>query len=335
MSSSPNLRKSDADEQAALWAARLDGASLKDGDYAELRVWLDQDPSHRTLLSDYCQFSADLERRLPDLVEAGLVELPATRIPVRRRRMRAWIFTLAGTCAAAAAVAFLWFARPQTQYEAYATSMGQRKSITLYDGTHIELNADTSLLVETDKRRRHVRLASGEAFFHVAKDPSRPFTVSTPSGSVRVTGTVFDVSTDAKSDIDVTVVEGHVLVHPSQTGTTSHPEVVALSAGDSLAADAKGVTVRHLSDASVQDALAWRTGQVVFDGTPLREALARFARYHGRGITASEAAGKLRLGGRYSLDDLDGFLSNLEEALPVKVTQDSSGTIRVSLRSEP
>ena len=333
MSTSPHLPNPEAAKQASLWAARLDGSSLNDADHAALRAWLDENPEHRTLLSGYCQFSADLERCLPSLVEAGLIDLPTHAQP--RRRPRTWIVGLACSIAAAVVLAFVWYAHPYTQYESFATSMGQRRSITLGDGTHIELNADTSLLVETDKRRRHVRLASGEAFFHVAKDPSRPFTVSTPSGSVRVTGTVFDVSTDAKSDIDVTVVEGHVLVHPSQTGTTSHPEVVALSAGDSLAADAKGVTVRHLSDASVQDALAWRTGQVVFDGTPLREALARFARYHGRGITASEAAGKLRLGGRYSLDDLDGFLSNLEEALPVKVTQDSSGTIRVSLRSEP
>ncbi len=333
MSTSPHLPNPEAAKQASLWAARLDGSSLNDADHAALRAWLDENPEHRTLLSGYCQFSADLERCLPSLVEAGLIDLPTHAQP--RRRPRTWIVGLACSIAAAVVLAFVWYAHPDTQYESFATSMGQRRSITLGDGTHIELNADTSLLVETDRRRRHVRLASGEAFFQVAKDKTRPFTVVTPSGSVRVTGTVFDVSTDAKTDFDVTVVEGNVQVHPRQSQASKPPESVSLQAGDCLSANVDGVTVSHLSPSALEDALAWRQGQVVFDGTPLRDALARFARYHGRGITTTAAAGKLRLGGRFSLDDLDGFLSDLEEALPVKVTQDSAGTIRVSLRSEP
>ena len=38
-------------------------------------------------------------------------------------------------------------------------------------------------------------LAAGEAFFQVAKDSARPFFVETAAGSVRVTGTQFNVRT--------------------------------------------------------------------------------------------------------------------------------------------
>ena len=72
----------------------------------------------------------------------------------------------------------------------------------------------------------------------------------------------------------------------------------------------------------------------MFNGVPLRDALARFARYHGRGITATPDAAVQRVGGRFSLDDLDGFFAALEEALPVRVTRNLNGTVQVSLRTE-
>jgi transmembrane sensor len=107
-----------------------------------------------------------------------------------------------------------------------------------------------------------------------------------------------------------------------------------LAAGDHLSAGPDGVAIRALNAAALDATLAWRQGQIVFDGVPLREALTRFARYHGRGITATAGAAELRVVGRYSLDDLDGFLAQLEEALPVRVTRSLNGTVQVSLRSE-
>jgi transmembrane sensor len=93
-----------------------------------------------------------------------------------------------------------------------------------------------------------------------------------------------------------------------------------------------GVHVQALSASEIDDSLAWRAGQAVFSGTPLREALACFARYHGRGISATAAASELRVGGRFSLDDLDGFFASLEQVLPVRVTRDLSGTVLVDVR---
>jgi ferric-dicitrate binding protein FerR (iron transport regulator) len=71
---------------------------------------------------------------------------------------------------------------------------------------------------------------------------------------------------------------------------------------------------------------------VVFKGVPLSDALARFARHHGIGITASPAAARLRIGGRFSLDDLNGFFNALEEVVPVHVRRNLNGTVQVDLR---
>ncbi len=332
MNSSTFNLDSAADEQASLWAARLDGSELSAADRRALNTWLDASPSHRTLLSNYCQFSADLEQQLPLLegikeqaADAGKMPETATLHPwLRRPRLAGAMLT----AAAAVALGF-WFAQPREQNENIATSVAHRQSRTLADGTLVELNAQTNLLVEITRSERHVRLASGEAFFSVRKDPSRPFIIETPAGSVRVTGTKFNVRTEDASALDVTVLEGTVQV---RAGQSSAP--VALTANQALASNATGVEVRELSATELSHALAWRQGQIIFKGTSLREALARFARYHGRGITATTEAANLRVGGSFSLDDVDGFLSGLEVVLPVSVTRDLSGTVQVGLRHE-
>ena len=321
-----------ADEQAALWAARLDGSELSAADRRELATWLDSSPSHRALLSNYCQFSADLEQQLP-LLEGIKEQSADARKTPETATLNPWLRwpKLAGVIltAAAAVALVLWPARPREQTANIATSVAHRQTLTLADGTKVELNAQTGILVEISRTERHVRLASGEAFFSVSKDASRPFIIETPAGSVRVTGTQFDVRTETASALEVTVLEGTVQVRPGDTGAPR-----SLTRGNVLSSGPDGVEVRTLSASELNDALAWREGQIVFQGTPLHEALARFARYHGRGITATPEVANLRIGSRYSLDDLEGFLSNIEEILPVKVTRDLNGTMQVGLRPE-
>jgi transmembrane sensor len=319
-----------AEDQAALWAAKLDGSSLSSADRAALDTWLAGDPQHRVLLSEYCQFSADLEQQLPALVATGMVAVPSGRSVRHRFRTVALV---AGSLAAAAAIAVgVWVHSPTPQTETVATSVAQRRTLKLADGSVIELNARTSLLVEFRAKERHVRMADGEAFFTVAKDKSRPFIVETPAGSVRVTGTVFDVHADTPADLAVTVVQGSVQVSPGQAAGPARAPV-SLGANDQLVVDAAGPNKRHLSDGDVEDALAWREGYVVFDGTPLAKALAKFARYHGRAIHAAPEVAGLHVGGRYSLDDLDAFLAAIEAALPVRVSRESSGEISVLPRA--
>jgi len=321
------------EEQAALWAARLDGSTLTAEDRTALDAWLAASPRHRALLSSYCQFSADLEQQLPALVAAGAVDLPAGPAPRRAGRWLAW--GAAATLAAAAAVTvLLWTGRPRTQVANLATAIAQRQNFTLADGTRLELNARTSLAVDLTARERRVRLAGGEAFFAVQKDPGRPFLVETPYGSVQVTGTKFGIAADSPVTLQVTVVEGTVQARPA--GADGRPGApVALTAGEQLSAGPGGVRVRTLTAAALEDALAWREGQIVFENTPLSEALAAFARYHGLGLTATPEAGQRHIGGRFSLDDLDGFLTYLEDSQPVRVTRNLNGTVQVSLRAEP
>jgi transmembrane sensor len=236
--------------------------------------------------------------------------------------------------AAVAAIALAVVLTRPAAPEAHATAVAQRQTVTLADGTRIELNARTQLTVALGSAERRVRLASGEAFFQVAKDASRPFHVETPAGTVRVTGTSFNVLAESASALDVTVLEGSVAVSPAAS-TAFRVAPFALTASDHLSLrPGSGGIVNKLSAATLANTLAWRQGAVVFDDVPLAEALARFAHYHDRRITASPDVASLRLSARCQLDDLDGFFATLAELKPVQVTRDASGAYVVSHRSQ-
>lgn len=322
------------DEQAATWAARLDGGSLDARDRATLDAWLAESQENRAALSAYCQFSTDLEEQLPQLVASGAVKMPAT---AAHRSQWNWTFPRVASAAfamAAAATFGIWLFRPAPQVENVVTAIAQRSSSLLSDGTRVELNAHTSLSFKNRKDERRARLAGGEAIFTVAKDPSRPFIVETPNGAVRVTGTTFNIRISPNGTaFEVTVVEGSVQVRPINLQSDRADEgPFALTALDQLSAGPDGVAVKSIPISGLEDTLAWRRGQVVFAGVPLREAADRFAHYHGSRIVVSPVIANESVGGQYSLDDLDGFLRGMETALAIDLRTDGNGTAYLSPR---
>lgn len=332
MNSRPSRIDPAADEQAALWAARLEGGTLNESDRQQLDSWLAANANHRALLTRYCQFSADLEADLPAVIARGRVALPAVRHATRRSPAWAWFTGIALAASAAIVAVGLWPARTSIAPHAIATAVAQRHSVSLPDGTRVELNARTTLQLEFNANQRRVQLAEGQAYFAVTKDTARPFHVQTPAGSIQVTGTAFDVRTSAGSELQVAVVEGSVLVRPGERRDAPAAQPVSLRPGDVLSAQRGNISVETLSSDAMQDLLAWREGVAVFNAVPLETALARFAHHHGRGINVLAGAAQHRVSGRYSLDDLDGFVGTLDQFFPVEVTHGLSGTITVAPR---
>jgi transmembrane sensor len=329
--------ESDVDELAALWAARLDGSTLSPSDRASLEAWLAGDKRRGELFSRYRDLSSDLGQVLPALVAAGAVESPRPRERESRRGWApGWMAAAALACAAVAAA--VWLGMPGPRPESIATASAQRRSFTLSDGTVVELNANTSAQFDNGRSERHVRLAEGEAYFVVTKDKARPFTVETPSGSVRVTGTVFNVRSSEESALEVTVVEGTVLVSPGGPGSAGAASPKVLGAGDQLTALAGSVNVRALRPGDVDDAIAWRRGLIVCKGMPLSEAAARFARFNGLRITVTPGAIRQTaggIGGVFSIDDPASFYEDLGAMYHVRVTRGPDGSARVSSTTEP
>jgi transmembrane sensor len=337
MTSPPSSPSSlEIDESASLWAARLDDGDLSEAHCTELDSWLQADSRHREALASYGQLSAWLEQRVPALAATGSIKASSSAapsaLPPKRGRPRWWLVGGALAAAASVAVVISLQTAEQPSPQRVATSIAQRQSLTLADGSQVDLNAHTSLVVVDTPAERRVRLAGGQAFFKITKNPNRPFIVDTPAGAIRVTGTAFDVRQSSSGYIEVTVQEGSVQVRLGPNEDQSDSPPFSLVAGDQLESGAKAPVLRKLTPEQIADSLAWRDGQAVFDATPLQDAVAQFAHYHGRGISTTSEVAQLQISGRFPLDDLEGFLAGLEEVLPVKVNHGLSGTSRIDRR---
>ena len=178
--------------------------------------------------------------------------------------------------------ATLWW--QQVRYPTYATRIGERRIITLSDGSTVELNARSRIKVRFTQTTRAVELVEGQALFRVARIPSRAFVVASGTTQVRAVGTQFDVYRKSTGTV-VTVVEGKVAVsapEPSGTATTQTPTsgAVLLSAGEQVIISAHALSVPTQTNPSLST--AWTQGNLVFDSTPLSEVIQEFARYNAR-----------------------------------------------------
>jgi transmembrane sensor len=130
----------------------------------------------------------------------------AVHSPAWRRR-----FAAAAACALLATFALaLWW--QSERYPLYTTDVGERRSLTLPDGSTVDLNARSSIRIEFSKGERRVELLDGQALFQVAKNKERPFIVRSGDATVRAVGTQFDVYRKS-SGTTITVLEGRVAVY--------------------------------------------------------------------------------------------------------------------------
>ena len=148
----------------------------------------------------------------PRQVGSAYKPLNASRTGGPPRRLRPPFFAAAAGAFVFVIGAAVWW--QAHRYPLYATDIGERRSITLVDGSTVDLNARSTLRIEFSKSERRVELLDGQALFQVAKDKSRPFIVRSGDATVRAVGTQFDVNRK-DSGTTVTVLEGRVAVYSS------------------------------------------------------------------------------------------------------------------------
>ena len=291
------LNRERIDEQAARWTARLDGGDLSAADRLALHAWLDEAPAHRTAFEHYQLICDDTAEAIPALAQVSPVARPN---PAPARRWPRWIPAVAGL-AAALAIFTVWIVPYVRDTQTVVTISAQRSTLSLPDGSRTDLNARTALFTDFRHGRRFVRLEKGEAFFSVAKDATHPFSVETPGGTVRVTGTQFNVRLASDGRPEVTLLDGAVEIQNALAHLTLAPGQQLSAAGE----------LRSLSAGDLERTVAWREGRIVLNGLTLAEAAERFAAYHGKNIEIAPDLAARQMGGSYALDDLQGFLDAL------------------------
>ncbi|ETN92057.1 fec operon regulator FecR [Gammaproteobacteria bacterium MOLA455] len=106
----------------------------------------------------------------------------------------------------------------QLHQGSYTTALGEQQTINLPDGSTIQINTNSQIDVSYTDSARTIRLVQGEAFFDVAPNKQKPFSVYAGKGSVTAVGTAFRVFLNNEK-IDVMVEEGSVALasHPSDS----------------------------------------------------------------------------------------------------------------------
>jgi transmembrane sensor len=179
----------------------------------------------------------------------------------------------------------------------------------LKDGTRVQLDADSELVVQLGARVRRVSLMRGEALFTVVHDPSRPFEANVGPGRITDLGTRFDVET-VNGATRIAVLEGRIGVW------TLHGEM-SLEAGREGGYDRDGI-LSAIKPVDNSVAL-WQQGQRHFDAEPLSDVVDRLQRYHAVTFEfADPHLQRLRLSGTFRMNDLEIFLRTLGAALPVE-----------------
>jgi len=158
-------------------------------------------------------------------------------------------------------------------YNTMSTPRGGQYKLTLPDGTEVWLNAASSITYPTAfvGNERNVSI-TGEAYFEVAKDKSKPFRVRSGNQAIEVLGTHFNVMAYPDEDaIKTTLLEGSVKI-------TENNEVQILKPGEQAVVDKNGGL--KISVADVDDALAWKNGYFKFSRVNIKYIMRQLARWY-------------------------------------------------------
>jgi len=342
---------SDRSRTAAGFVARLYSGDMSSVEAEQIEDWLADDDANRREFDRVVQTWDELEALSDQPEILAIADRNDTWVSRRRRLNRA---SLAATGSAIVALVAVLFAATvlidrfgsASEY-VYATQVGERRTVSLSDGSQVTLNTNSKIRVVYGPDARNITLEYGEAFFDIRRDPTRPFQLVAGNSLVTVLGTKFNVRWSGL-DVTVAVVEGLVAVRPvpflagQSAGNVAaiesdHPatEEVLLETGSfAVFSETLSSTDKNYA-AHMDDLQGWRFGFVRFDSDPLYEVIGELNRYSTTTISiADKDIMELPISGIFSIDDIDKILTGLEAVFPIDVIRRFDGYSIVSADSE-
>jgi ferric-dicitrate binding protein FerR (iron transport regulator) len=180
-------------------------------------------------------------------------------------------------------------------------------SLTLSDGSKLWLNAASSIKypIAFVGKARTVEM-TGEAYFEISKDPSKPFTVSANCLTVEVLGTHFNINAyEDEGSLKTTLVEGSVRLK-------MNGKAAMLLPGQQAWTDpVHGIKINEKAD--VEAALAWKNGYFQFDNADIQMMMRQVARWYDIEVKYSGSIAPDKFSGKISRNvNLSQLLKILE-----------------------
>lgn len=297
-------------DSATRWYVLLRSGQATAGDWQRYEQWRAADPRHDAL----CR---QLESRL------GMFQVPQAQgvsgkvlqqaLEASSSRRHVLQVALAGAgVAVGAALLAKPLGVPLTELSAdIRTGTGERRAVTLDDGSELLLNAQSAADIQFDPQRRLIRLREGELLAKVASDRIRPFLIQTDQTRLRAYGNRFLVR-EREGMGQVVALNGAVEID-GQNG-----ERLQLAAGHEVHYDRAGFGPVQ---ASSSGATAWVDGFLQVRDRPLAEVIDALRPYHNGVLRLDPAVAGLRVSGLYRLDNPQQILDTLARTLPIHITR--------------
>lgn len=343
-----DIRRSRAARDAAEWISRLEEEPLSATDRAEFVAWLRESPLHIAEMLRAKHVNLAL-REFPDWDKVDYTDTaPSDNLdsilpfvgdghragrfmhPRPSRSLRWHPSLLAAASVLFVVVLALFFSIPRGA-TTVATGAKERREIQLADGSTITLAPDTLISFKLSPAQRSIVLDHGEALFHVAKDPNRPFVVGAANTNVRAVGTVFNVINNAETVV-VAVTEGRVAVNPSvhrdgkrQSAGSGVDIMVAANQQVAVSAEGRATAVHSFT---AMDATSPIGTQFAVENETVAEIVQRFNSVNKVKIRILDARLEgLRISGVFNRAEPQSFAAFLEAAAGIGYVQQPNDEI--------
>ncbi len=334
-------------EQSCLWISRLD-RELAPEEVTQLSDWLNESPKHHEALLEMARFWDDLTvlNQLNTLFPLA----QQTKHPKTGWSRMAIAASIALMTLLSANLLFnegLFSLDNQSELannRSISTKIGEQANYILTDGTKIHLNTDSIVQVSYSQNHRKISLIQGEASFDVAKDKTRPFTVTAGLQSFTALGTIFNVQKSDDKAMELLVSEGRVLITKADESIAKITKLIATQnttplAGTLVTAGQKAVIKSNINAPVVevpleqlQRDLAWQQGMLIFEGEPLEQALIEVGRYTSTKFEISDPQlAELKVAGYFKAGDIDGLLSSLNSNFNIVTNRNKHDVIELTL----
>lgn len=207
----------------------------------------------------------------------------------------------------------------------YVNDELREQHVVLSDGSVLHLDVNTKVTVLMNPRERQLKLDRGRAYFEVAHDVFRPFSVSAAGTRVVALGTRFQVDMIFHEQVNVTLAEGSVAV-TSDADPDGWRDV--LRPGQQLRVD-RSLNRREKFNVNADTVTSWSGGLLVFDGTPLHQVLNEFNRYAAvKVLLGDNSLANVPIGGNFVAGgDSREFVETLTAVLPLRSVRTGANEI--------
>lgn len=324
-------------DQVVNWLLLLRSGRATEAEQLAFQTWRAANPLHERAWQELVRALGQTFGRLDEsLPREGIPspERPArpTRNPatkrIDRRRFLGQTFGLASVAGLSLVATDLHYPL-QNMWSDAASKTGERRHLSLADGTELMLDARSRINIDFSDVQRSIQLLAGAISLNIAPDHQRPLRVVTQQGSIEALGmgTSGPPAPDAHrpgsppqgTQFMVRQEAGRTLVVVQRQEidiTTQQGMRRQLGAGSGARFDDSRVDMPR---ADLINEAAWQTGLIQVTARPLAQVIAALRPYYNGVLRVSTPAGGLMVTGRYTLDYVDGVLATLAQQLPIVV----------------